>query len=96
MILKLCVFLQRGAHLAMGAEWEPSGAGTKTYVFCTPLMSQSYISLKECLQLAIGAEWEPSGADTRTQMYFVHSRYLNSIFSERFLKECVHLAMEAK
>ena len=32
MILKSYVFLERGAHLASGAEWEPSGAGTKTYM----------------------------------------------------------------
>ena len=30
---ELCVFLERGAHLASRAEWEPSGAGTKTYMF---------------------------------------------------------------
>ena len=33
MILKSYVFLERGAHLASGAEWEPSGAATKTYMF---------------------------------------------------------------
>ena len=30
---ELCVFLERGARLASGAEWEPSGAATKTYMF---------------------------------------------------------------
>ena len=29
----MCVFLGSGAHLASGAEWEPSGAATKTYMF---------------------------------------------------------------
>ena len=57
MILKLYVFLKRCAHLAIGAEWEPSGARTKTNVFCTFGVS-SYISLKKCLHLAIAAEWE--------------------------------------
>ena len=43
--------------MAIGAEWEPSGASTKTNVFCTFGVS-SYISLKKCLHLAIAAEWE--------------------------------------
>ena len=30
---ELSVFLQRGARLASGAEWEPSGAATKKYLF---------------------------------------------------------------
>ena len=28
----MCVFLESGPHLASGAEWEPSGADTKTYM----------------------------------------------------------------
>ena len=44
---ELCAFLERGARLASGAEWEPSGAATKTRMFG-----------KECVHLAMGAELE--------------------------------------
>ena len=69
-ILKLCVFLKRCAHLAIGAEWEPSGVDTKTRTFGAPTIYGSYISLQECSHLAIGSEWEPSGAVTKTYVFY--------------------------
>ena len=43
LVMRGCgVFLDRGAHLALGAEWEPSGATTKTYMFW-----------KECVHLVM-------------------------------------------
>ena len=61
MISKLVVLLQRCVHLAMGAEWEPSGADAKIDVFRALVLSIVYVLLQRCVRLAMGAEWEPSG-----------------------------------
>ena len=51
MILKPCVFLESGVHLASGAEWEPSGAewepsgaATKRYIVCLYAIPTQYFS----------------------------------------------------
>ena len=63
-IFKMHVFLREIAHLAAGAEWEPSGAVMKTVIFCVSAIPKFNIFLKECVHLAMGAEQEPSGANT--------------------------------
>ena len=65
MISELDVLLQRCLHLAVGAEWEPSGADAKTDVFRALVSSSAYVLLQRCVHLAMGAEWDPSGATTK-------------------------------
>ena len=61
MISKLDVLLQRCVRLAMGAEWEPSGAGAEKDVFRALVLSIVYVLLQRCVRLVMGAEREPSG-----------------------------------
>ena len=69
MISKFDVLLHRCVRLAMGAEWEPSGANAKTDVFRTLVLSIVYVLLHRCVRLAMRAEWEPSGADAKTDVF---------------------------
>ena len=50
------VLLQRCVRLAMGAEWEPSGADAKTYVFRALVLSIVYVLMHRCVRVAMGAE----------------------------------------
>ena len=66
MLSSAYVLLQSVVHLAMGAEWESSGADAKTDVFRALVLSSVYVLLQSVVHLAMGAEWEPSGANAET------------------------------
>ena len=89
------ISLEECSHLAIGAEWEPSGASKKTDVFCRFGVHLDYlnrISAKQCLHLAMGAEWELSGADTKTHIFCAPTISISHIS----LEACSHLAIGAE
>ena len=63
MILKMKLLLQRGAHLPMGAEWEPSGANMEMDMFMALAIFSEQFYCKGGVRAKMGAEWEPSGID---------------------------------